>query len=189
MVIGAVFFQRQNMRLFTFSSARTAVLSALLITASACGGDSKKSGANESLPASGSAADKLPPMGAGDVKITSTDNILVLSVIADTVRMQLTDSMRNSVGKTVDSSMKGSGAVASAIASIVASAVNDGMGFTVAIQVNDVQNLRYEDGRLRFNSKGGKTDINTSGNSRDKATFSANDAQKFIDAVKARQNH
>ncbi|MEP6764681.1 MAG: hypothetical protein ABJB66_10240 [Gemmatimonadaceae bacterium] len=165
------------------------VLSALSISASACSGDNRKSDANQSLAASSSAADKLPPMGAGDVKITSSDNALVLSVIGDTVRMQLSDSLRNSVGKTVDSSMKGGGAIASAIASTVAGAVNGAMGFVVAINVNDIEDLRYEDGHLRFNSKGGKTDINTSGNSRDKATFSADDAQKFIDAVKARQTH
>ncbi|MEO7520744.1 MAG: hypothetical protein ABIW79_02900, partial [Gemmatimonas sp.] len=61
------------------------------------------------------------------------------------------------------------------------------MGFVVRVPVQDVQNLRYEDGRIKFDVRGGKVNMNTSGNGTN-ATFSEPDAKRFIDAVERRKN-
>lgn len=171
----------------TLQSVRALITTAaLLALATACGGDAKVS-ADGVAVSTGAAASREPAMGPGDVKITSTDNVLVLSVIGDSVRMQLSDSLRSTVADNVDSSMKDKGAISSAIAKSVASVVNGAMGFVVAMNVNDIENLRFEDGHVKFEAKGGKTKITSSGDSQNKAQFTPEDAQKFIDAVHARQ--
>ena len=164
-----------------------ALISALAASLAACGGDAKKSNDTDAKVGFDANSSKEPPMHEGDVKITSTDNVVVLSVIGDTVRMQLSDSLRNSVKSEVDSSISSKGDIGAAIAKGVSAVVGGAMGFVVAVDAKDVQNLRYEDGHLHFDVKGGNSKISTSGNSQDKAMFSAEDAQKFIGAVKARQ--
>jgi hypothetical protein len=168
----------------SFTQTRRALaLSATLLAAVACGNDSRQ---NVNV-AVGSTPSKERPLGAGDVRITSTDNVLVLAVIGDTVRMQLSDSLRNTVADNVDSSMRDKGAISDAIAKSVSSVVNSAMGFMIAIPASDVENLRYADGHLRFDVKGGKANVDMDGDSRNKATFTAEDARRFIDAVHARQ--
>jgi hypothetical protein len=88
----------------SFTQTRRALaLSATLLAAVACGNDSRQ---NVNV-AVGSTPSKERPLGAGDVRITSTDNVLVLAVIGDTVRMQLSDSLRNTVADNVDSMRTG----------------------------------------------------------------------------------
>ena len=62
------------------------------------------------------------------------------------------------------------------------------MGFVVRIPVEDIQHLRYENGRLRFDVRGGKVKLNTTDKSSGgNAMFDADDAKRFIDAVERRQ--
>jgi hypothetical protein len=139
----------------SFTQTRRALaLSATLLAAVACGNDSRQ---NVNV-AVGSTPSKERPLGAGDVRITSTD-----------------------------SSMRDKGAISDAIAKSVSSVVNSAMGFMIAIPASDVENLRYADGHLRFDVKGGKANVDMDGDSRNKATFTAEDARRFIDAVHARQ--
>ena len=46
-----------------------------------------------------------PALGLDDVRITSTDGSFVMAVIGDTVRMHLSDSLRNKVKADVDTSV------------------------------------------------------------------------------------
>jgi hypothetical protein len=49
-----------------------------------------------------------------------------------------------------------------------------------------VQNLRYEGGRIRFDVRGGKVNVNSSSNG-NTAMFTEEDAKLFIGAVERRQ--
>jgi len=125
-------------------------------------------------------------LGPGDVKVTSTDGVLILAVVGDSVRMQLSDSMRASVKQEIDSSAQDS-RLASAILKSVSSVVNNAMGFVVRVHVNDVRNLRYEDGSIRFEVPDGNVNFEKGKNSSSNAQFSEEDARRFIDAVEERQ--
>lgn len=137
----------------------------------------------------GDSVSRMPVLGPKDVRITSTDGALVLSLIGDTVRMQLSDSLRNSVSaevtKDVDASGDKSG-IGGLIAKSVSKAVSGAMGFTVRVPATDVQNLRYEDGHIRFELRNRDSQVNLSSDSNRNATFLEADARRFIDAVKKR---
>jgi hypothetical protein len=139
------------------------------------------------------------PLGEDDVAVTSTDNTVVLALIGDTVRMQLSDSLRRSVAAGVDSSITNeTGALGGMIARTVGKTVAGAMGFVVRVPVQEVENVRYEDGRIRFESHGnvkfsmdgrpgranGGDDHGEKGSG---ARFSEEDGRRFVEAVKERQ--
>jgi hypothetical protein len=86
-----------------FPIALTALVAALLTSGCTAriGGDESDSKQSVTVVIGDSTAAQGPALGAGDVRIVSTDNVLVLSLIGDTVRMQLSDSLRNSVGAEI----------------------------------------------------------------------------------------
>lgn len=126
-------------------------------------------------------------LAEGDVRITSTDNVLVLSLIGDTVRMQLSDSLRNSVAAEIKNDGANSddkSGIAALVTKSVAGVVKTAMGFTVKAAAKDVKNLRYENGHILFEIANSNTKVNAEGrNQNEKATFTEADAKKFIDAV------
>jgi hypothetical protein len=139
------------------------------------------------------------PLGEDDVAVTSTDNTVVLALIGDTVRMQLSDSLRRSVAAGVDSSITNeTGALGGMIARTVGKTVAGAMGFVVRVPVQEVENVRYEDGRIRFESHGnvkfsmdGRPGRANGGDDHDEkgsgARFSEEDGRRFVEAVKERQ--
>ena len=135
----------------------------------------------------GNDAARNPELGPKDVRIVSTDGVLVLSLIGDTVRMQLSDSLRNSVGaeitKDVDSSGDKSG-IGNLIAKTVSTAVTGAMGFVVRVPATDVKNLRFEDGHIRFDVKNSDSKVKINGDANKNAKFTEADARRFIEAVK-----
>ena len=68
--------------------------------------------------------------------------------------------------------------------------VSSAMGFVVRIPVQEIEDIRYENGRIRFDTEG-NTHVSTSdrstGDRRSSAEFSAADGERFVAAVKARQ--
>jgi hypothetical protein len=141
----------------------------------------------------GSSAPNEVPLAPDDVRIKSIDGVLVLSLIGDTVFMQLSDSLRNKVAADIrnDASKdEDKSGIAALVTKSVAGVVQSAMGFTVRTAARDVRNLRYEDGHIRFDIANGdgtrdaKVRLNT--NDGDKSTFTEADARKFIDAVKAK---
>jgi hypothetical protein len=126
----------------------------------------------------------MPALGPNDVRITSTDDSFVMAVVGDTVRMQLSDSVRRSVAHGIDTSAAAKGGFEAAITRSVGKVVSGAMSFVVRIPVEDMQNLRYENGRLRFDVRGKQMKIEGSGDSSGAdSEFSEVDARRFIDAV------
>ena len=155
-----------------------------LLCCSACGFGDKSGNAQVSF--SGDSAANAITLGPGDVQVTSTGNALVLAVIGDSVRMQLSDSLRASVKQELDTA-GGDNKLASAIVKSVGSVVNSALGFSVRVHVNDIENLRYEDGSIRFDVRGDNVNLRSGDHSMNDAAFSEADANRFIEAVKRRQ--
>jgi hypothetical protein len=138
---------------------------------------------------------RAPVLGDGDVAVTSTDGAVVLALVGDTVRMQLSDSLRQHVRATVDSEVgQEAGAIGGAIAKAVGKTVAGAMGFVVRVPVDEVENVRYEDNRIRFETRhntkfsmGGPRHGDDGDGRENGAQFSEADGRRFVEAVKARQ--
>jgi hypothetical protein len=115
--------------------------------------------------------------------------VLVLSLIGDTVLVQLSDSLRNKVAADIrrdgakDSDQSG---IAALVTKSVAGVVQSALGFTARSAAKDVRNLRYEDGHIRFEMANGDGKVKLNTNDSEKSTFTESDARRFIDAVKAK---
>lgn len=131
-------------------------------------------------------------LGEGDVQVKSTDGALILSVVGDSVVMQLSDSLRNSVTAEVKNSTSKQGddigaTIANAVGGAVSGVVNAALGINVRVPAEAVENLRYEDGHLRFEVKGSNFRMTSKSGDAAKnengGAFSEDDARRFITAV------
>lgn len=165
---------------------RYVVLAAVTVALAACGGDAK---VNVQL---GSENGGVVRLGEGDVQVKSTDGALVLSVVGDSVLMQLSDSLRNSVTAEVKSSTSNQGdglgaTIANAVGGAVSGVVNAAMGMTVRVPAENIENLRYEGGNLRFDVKGSNFRMTSKSGDAAKnengGAFTEEDAMRFITAV------
>ena len=68
----------------------------------------------------------------------------------------------------------------------VSKAVTGALGFMVRVPASEVENLRYEDGHIRFEVRNNDTKVKMKNNNSDNAVFAESDARRFIDAVKKR---
>lgn len=169
----------------------------LLLSFAACGGgDTNSSSANsEGRDTEGGVrvttdANDSTALADAEVKITSTDGAITLAVLHDSVVMQLSDSLRQSIAAKVDSSTSAEategmgGAIAKVVGSAVKAAVTSAMGIAVRAPASQMNDLRYENGRLFFKVEGNSVKINAKGEgSSDGIAFSEADAKAFIDAV------
>jgi hypothetical protein len=158
----------------------------------ACGGESREQPASDKVAVQFSREGKeVTEQQEGDVKITSTDGTLILAVIADSVVIQLSDSLRQSVADSVSAGTKNAGGMGAIIGNAVSAAVSTAMGFKVHVPAKNVENLRYENGELHFDVKGGTVNMNSGsakkGSKSNGGRFAEEDARRFIDAVKAAQ--
>lgn len=140
-----------------------------------------------------------PPLGAGDVRVTSIDGVLVLALIGDTVRVRPGDSLavlvRQEMAKEADTVSGFGGFVARTVTGAVGGAMSEATRFAVRVPVTQVRDLRYENGHLRFETGSGRRYDRDRARRRDGkhhddgtgARFSPADAERFIAAVRARQ--
>ncbi|HYW31282.1 MAG TPA: hypothetical protein VE869_07205 [Gemmatimonas sp.] len=169
---------------------------------SACWGDRESAGGGAGDSAGSSASNdskgeikvsfpddslRMPPLGEGDVMITSTDGAFVMAAIGDTVRMQLSDSLRMKVAQDINASAGDKGGIGASIARTVSKAVAGAMGFSVRIPVESIENLRFENGQMRFEVRGANTKVFGSKDTGSEALFRPADALRFISVVEQRQ--
>jgi len=161
----------------------------------ACGGDS---GSRVSMRGDSTATE---PLADGDVRITSTDGALILAVIGDSVVIQMSDSVRQAVRSDIQSETENAGRLGAMIGNAVGAAVNAALGITLRVPAENITDLRYENGNLRFDVDGGPNvkvkssdgdasndSTNTISNGKGNGgAFTEADAMRFIEAVQAAQ--
>lgn len=178
---------------------RMGLATAALWVLAACGdGDGAAASVAEDGAAGGSGAgvrvstdaNDSTALADADVKITSTDGRITLAVVHDSVVMQMSDSLRQSVSSMMDSSTGPEtvdgmgGAIAKVVGSAVKAAVTSAMGIAVRSPASQVTDLRYENGRLFLKIDGGSVKVSREGRSSgDGMPFAEADARAFIDAV------
>jgi hypothetical protein len=130
--------------------------------------------------------------GPNDVQITSSDSAVDLAIIGDTVVAGLGDKVINKVRDKTDTTKVSGNGFAAGIEKMVKSTVADAMSHQVLIPVSEINDVRYEDGGLRFYGKNGSK-MHVFENSRNgkggTSAFNEADAQRFITVFKERKAH
>ena len=130
------------------------------------------------------------PLREGDIRITSVDGGVDLALIGDSISGGLSQKTLAKVRHDTDTSaVQGSGFGAS-IEKMVKGSVQSALGTRVVFPLVDVTDVRYDGKRLIFDWNGkprtGFAHINV--DNRDVLeSFSSDDAQRFVIAVRARK--
>ena len=138
---------------------------------------------------------EAPPadsLGPGDVRIYNADSSVDLVLQGDRILAGLSPKTIAKVRQEMDtSSDRDTSGFGNMISSIVKKTVANAIGTHVVFPLADIRDVRYEHGRLVFDwTDGGKHqmfgDMNVNGE-RVSNSFRPEDAQRFIDAVRARK--
>jgi hypothetical protein len=135
------------------------------------------------------ARDTARKLGPGDVLIANSDSSFELGLYGDSIITGFGARVLNEIrGKTDTAAVSGNG-IAAGIEKMVKSTVADAMGHQVKYAVADVQDVRFEDGKLQFFWKDGSRMRLFENTTQDKKpvsqTFNPADAQRFVAAFKA----
>ncbi|MFL5606294.1 MAG: hypothetical protein ACJ8AD_07605 [Gemmatimonadaceae bacterium] len=145
---------------------------------------------NEERAAS-SPADATPVMqdDGRDVRITTTGNEVDLALVGDTITSGLSEqTLAKARHETDANAVQGTGLGAS-IERMVKSGVQTALGTRVAIPLSALNDVRYERGAIVFDwKKKPLAFVKTSVNGKPiMESFSPEDAQRFVNAVRARK--
>ena len=125
----------------------------------------------------------------GDVRITATDNSVDLALIGDSISSGLSQSTLAKVKHDTDTgSVSGSGFGAS-IEKLVKSKVQSAIGTRVSFPLSAIDSATYEGGAIRFYSQGKTSKMFNTAKVNNRPlleSFTPADAQRFVDAVRAR---
>jgi hypothetical protein len=130
-------------------------------------------------------------MQAGDIRIASVDGGVDLALLGDTISGGLSQKTLAEVKTKIDTSGAKATGFGADIEKMVKSTVTSALGTRVGVPLSDVKDVRYDGQRIVFEWNDGKTHDTFSKakvNNRDAmSSFSAADAQRFVDAVHARK--
>lgn len=130
-------------------------------------------------------------LGPGDIRIVNADSSVELALVGDKVESGLSDKTLKEVATKTDTSEDSGSGLGASIARTVKSAVRGALSRRVTYPVSDIQDVRYEDGRLKFIWKDGKpmTLIENANVNGKKVlnSFRPADAQAFVTAFRARK--
>ncbi|HEU4988757.1 MAG: hypothetical protein KGL93_04825 [Gemmatimonadota bacterium] len=135
----------------------------------------------------------MPPdsLGPGDIRIYNADSTVDLLLVGDRIYAGLSPQMVAKVRRDMDTSAHADTGLGGSIAHLVKSKVAGAIGTHVVYKVADIRDVRLDNGTIVLDwKKGGHQTMfettNVNGRRADN-TFRPEDAQRFIDAVRARQ--
>lgn len=138
-----------------------------------------------------SADQSMRPLASGDVRIVAEADGIDLALIGDTVSSGLSQKALAKAREGTDTNaVQGSGFGAS-IEKMVKGTVQSALGTRVGFPLSDIRGARYENGKIAFDWVGkdrsvfGDTKINKKPLLE---SFSAEDSQRFVEAVNTRKN-
>lgn len=170
--------------------SRHAVLFAAVIGFTSCrhADDEARVPVRVSRPTS---TDATTPLAAGDIRITSVDGGIDLALIGDSISGGLSASTLAKVRHDTDTSAVSGSGFGASIEKMVKGSVQSALGTRIGVPVSAVKDVRYDGQRLVFewNGKAPADFVKARVNNKDvMASFSADDAKRFADAVRARKN-
>ena len=137
---------------------------------------------------------QAPPdsLSPGDLRIYNTDSTVDLVLRGRDILAGLSPKMVSQINAKIDTSTaKDSTGLGAGIASIVKKSVAGAIGTHAVFPISDIRDIRYEDDQIIFDWNDGRKHMifeNTNVNGKKASrSFREEDAQRFIEAVKARK--
>ena len=137
---------------------------------------------------------QAPPdsLGPGDMRIYNSDSTVDLVLHGSDILAGLSPKMVSQIKAKIDTSTaKDSTGLGAGIASIVKKSVAGAIGTHAVFPIADIRDIRYEDDQIVVDWNDGRKhsifeNANVNGKKASRS-FRADDAQRFIEAVKARK--
>ncbi|HYD52100.1 MAG TPA: hypothetical protein VEA99_05715 [Gemmatimonadaceae bacterium] len=132
--------------------------------------------------------DSVLHLGADDARVVSTDGQLELALVGERVLMRMSDQAIARLKQELDTAKAASQAgVGSWIEKRVKGAVQKVMDKQMVMPVSSIADARYEQGEIRIILQGSKDPISFPGRgeAKAKAEFPREDAERFVEAVRA----
>lgn len=132
-------------------------------------------------------------LGAGDIRITSRGGEIDLMLLGDRIVVGLSDSVLAKVRSETDTSdVDADGGLGASLEKYVKSTVQKALSKRVDYPLSDIEDARYEDGRIVFDYVDGAHFTMIESTKNDDipllASFSEEDSRRFVAAVKARKD-
>lgn len=129
-------------------------------------------------------------LGPGDIRILNADSSVDLVLAGDRIWAGLSPQTVAKVRTDLDSSQAADTGLGGSIAQLVKKQVSGAIGTHAVYRLSDLRDVTYENGRLVFEWKSGGhqtmfNDTHVNGKRADE-TFRKEDADRFIEAVRAR---
>ena len=125
----------------------------------------------------------------GDVRIQTTSGELDMAMVGDTISAGLAPDALAKVRRETDTARVSSSGIGGSIERMVKSTVQSAVSSRVAFPVSAVKDVRYRDGAIEFewNERPTRLFEQTKVNGKPfLASFAPQDAERFVDAVRAR---
>jgi hypothetical protein len=173
----------------------SATMLASLLCIGACSDHSRDAGRTETAAthvsiANRSASADAAPLGAGDVRIVTTDGGMDLALIGDTISSGLSPQAMEKARRGTDSATVTGTGFGADIEKMVKGTVQKAIGTRVVFPVADVREVRYDGRALEFEWAGKPPQIYSSMKVNGKPfleSFSPDDAKRFAEAVMSRK--
>lgn len=169
-----------------------ALVALVAVLAGCTKSDSGADASSNASPLSGAAASSAGARSpARDVTITTTDSAVTLSLAGDTIAMGLSQKVlaeaRRDMAK--DSATGDSAGFGANIERMVKSTVSSALGTRIAYPLEDIDDVRYENGTIEFDYRHRNRVLAFENVKADKRSalsdFAPADAQRFVAAVRA----
>ena len=130
-------------------------------------------------------------LGEGDIRITSRGGEVDLMLLGDRIVVGLSDSVLAHVRSKTDTALlEADGGLGASIEKFVKSTVENTLAKRIDYPLSDIEDVRYERGRIVFDYVDGADFKLLEGAENDDtpvlASFSEEDSERFVAAVKAR---
>lgn len=128
------------------------------------------------------------PVGPGDIRIATTDSVIELGLVGDSLVAGFGAATREKIKRATDTATVTGSGLGASIERIVKSSVAGALDHEVHVPLTEISDVQYEDGLLVFYGRDGKRKdfIDRKGNDGRSSRFSDADAQDFIAIFRAK---
>lgn len=135
--------------------------------------------------------DSARALGPDDIRIATTDSVVEVALIGDSLVAGLGQATRSKIKSATDTNAVNGSGIGASFEKMIKSTVASALDHELQIPISEISNVEYEDGHLVFyDKKGGRMNLlNYKGSNHDEnhdSRFSETDAKNFITAFKSK---
>jgi hypothetical protein len=133
--------------------------------------------------------DATRALGPNDIRVATTDSMLEVALIGDSVIAGLGPAAREKIKAATDTSAIAGTGFGASIERMVKSTVAGVLDHELEVPISEITDVQYENGMLVFYDRRGKRmQINNKGKGGEPSRFTESDAQAFIAAFRAKSH-